>query len=358
MHAELLDLTIIAHDGLHNAFTSLCQWHGQYYCAWRVAPTHHITPPGYLVISQRARSGIATEVGRTILALPGGDCRDPRLYATPEAIYLLCGAYLPAPHQQHWHGLSRVSTDNILQTYWSYTTDGQTWAPLAPTMRPNYWGWSVLRSKQERWVVAAYHMGTSNDISGSLSLFIGETLDALTYAGTLYDGIDLTTDGSIPHTPHYLPCEPVLWQPTPDTLACCARTEAGMDIGISHVPFQNWRWHNTALQLHPSAMLLTPYGWLLAVREVLSTRPRKGEIPTPPTWRTALYTLPAGLMTPRHLLTLPSAGDTGYAGLVLDYLNPKKVYVTFYSQHLPQHPTVTNTLPGTNVWLATVGIGM
>ncbi len=352
MHAKLLDLVMIAQDGLHNAFTSLCQWHGHTYCAWRVAPTHHITPPGHLIMSQRQHWDILQEASRTTLTVPNGDCRDPRLYATPEALYLLCGTYLPAPQQQYWHGLSRVSTDNILQTYWSYTTDGQTWAQMSPTLRPNTWGWSLSHNAtNQEWLVAGYTMGSSTDVSGGIVLYTGQDLARLTYIGTPYDGISSEID----QAPHYLPCEPVLWRPTDDTVACCVRTEQGMDIGITR-DLVHWRWTNTFMRLHPSAILETPHGWLLAAREVITTRSRKGEIAMPPTWRTALYTLPAGSMMPRHLLTLPSAGDTGYAGLALDYINPEKVYVSFYSQHLPQHPTVASRLPDANVWLATIAI--
>ena len=350
MHAELIDLAMIANDGLHNAFTSLCQWQGQYYCAWRTAPTHHITPPGHLVISQRALGNITNEAFRTVLTVPNGDCRDPRLYATPEALYLLCGGYLPAPHQHHWHGLSRVSTDNILQTYWSYTTDGQTWAPLSPTMRPNTWGWSSIR-RQQGWLVAGYTMGTIHDLSGSIVLYAGGDFDNLTYIGTPYDGI--TPEPA--DAPHYLPCEPVLWQPTPGTIACCVRTERGLDSGVTR-DLAHWRWSNSTQQLHPSAILETPHGWLLAAREVITTRSRKGETTTPPTWRTALYELPAGHATPRHLLTLPSAGDCGYAGLALGE-EKDSVYVSFYSQHLPDNPQHASVLPDANVWLATVTIG-
>lgn len=365
MHAELLDLTVIAQDGLHNAFTSLCQWHGQYYCAWRVAPTHHITPPGHLIVSQRARGDIASVAHRATLIIPGGDCRDPRLLPTPDALFLLCGVYLPAPHHQGWHGLSHVSTENILYTHYSYTTNGETWAPLTPALRPNYWGWSALQSQKQAhhpWMLAAYQMGTSHDIGGSLALFVGQDLGTLTYWGIVYDGMCGDSDGSTLLAPHYQPCEPVLWQPAPDTLACCVRTEAGMDLGVSRAPFQRWQWTDTKKHLHPSAVIQTPHGWLLAVREVLTIVAPKQQRnlpaipPPPPIWKTAIYELPAGHTIPRHLLTLPSGGDCGYAGMALGE-ERDTLLVSYYSQHRHEDPSKTSTLSNANVWLATVAIG-
>lgn len=375
MHATLLDLLPLTDNSQHHAFTSLCRWRGDVFCAWRAAPSHHIIPPGHLII-QRRTPALAHPISSN-LSLAEADCRDPRLLPTPEALYLLCGAYLPAPQHEHWHGLSKVSTDNILQTYWSYTVDGLTWAPLTPMMRVNTWGWSALHTPvpvyeqatqrkkwQDYWLVAAYQMGSSYDVSGSLQLFAGDTLATLSYAAPMYDGVLLQTGGTHPDAPHFLPCEPVLWQPAPDSVACCVRTETGMDMGVSRAPYQDWRWTNTFLPLHPSAILATKHGWLLAAREIRTPTPQTERVrgrsilaaPIVPTWHTVLYELPAGGGTPQLLLTLPSAGDTGYAALAAGQ-EPDTVLCSYYSQHLPEQPTVASRLPGAAVWLATLVIG-
>ena len=190
-----------------------------------------------------------------------------------------------------------------------------------------------------------------------ISLFAGKSLLVLSHAYTIYDG-------SAPEAmaPHYRPCEPVLWEPTPETLACCVRTESSMDIGLSRFPYANWRWVNTGRPLHPSTVLRTPHGWLLAAREEVLTGDRS--LPTErqrfasrqKEWRTALFKLPAGYMIPRRLLALPSGGDTGYAGLALG-AEEGTVLCSFYSQHdTLKREAYSTTLPGASVYIATVRI--
>lgn len=348
MHATILETRTITSGTAHHAFTTLCQWQKRWYCAYRVAPSHGITPPGYLVIQQRTPWEQGTPAQE--LHHPLGDVRDPRFLATDEALYLLCGIYLPDPRHQSWHGLRNISTENNLVSHWSHTTDGATWSPLQPILRPNHWAWGVLAVEKLLYVVS-YQMGTVHDTGTTLVLHAGHTLETLTYLGTIYDGLSFAHDGKALRYPHRLPSEPVLWQPAANTLACLVRTEGTMDIGISLKPYTDWRWHTTLYQLHPSAVLETPSGLVFATREVRTI----GRSPTSKaasyvvpltTWRTALYTLPAGSHTPQFLCPLLSYGDNAYAGLALGP-EPNTILVSWYTQtHTMTH------LPGAQVMLA------
>ena len=375
MRAHLLESNQLTTGQAHHAFTSLVQWRDAWYCAYREAPSHGITPPGHLVVhtlTPPLRTN--TTHGRgpwtladtptwathqiTTLAHPVGDVRDPRLIVTDEALHLLCGVYLPDARHQHWHGLSEHATSNILVSHVAHTTDGVTWSPLRPILAPNHWAWGAI-VMEKLWWVASYSMGTVHDTATTLTLSAGVDPWHLVYCATLYDGASLERSGDDFCFPHRLPSEPVLWQPAPDILACAVRTEGGMDSGISQYPYARWRWHNTQRPLHPSAILHTPYGWLLAARAVRTTQDtslRVNRDPDAPerlltrtSWHTTLHQLSPGFHVPQPLLTLPSFGDTGYAGLCAGP-TPDTVCMSWYGQ--PQD----SQLPGAQVSVATIRV--
>ena len=65
-----------------------------------------------------------------------------------------------------------------------------------------------------------------------------------------------------------------------------------MEIGVARHPYQDWRWHNTMEDMHPSAVLDTSYGRLLAGREV-TTEKAGYRKPAKYTTATSLYRLDA-----------------------------------------------------------------
>lgn len=335
----------------HAAFTTLVCWRGRYYCAYRTAPSHHIAPPGHVVVRRIAHDALRhqcltgtltggwEEVGR--LDCQGGDVRDPRFVGTRDALYMLVGVYLQDPRHQDWHGLSQHAPENLLVTHVTWTTDGLTWMPLTPILRPNYWGWSACIIDR-LWYVAAYQGGHTHDHGSTIALFCGATPTALSYYGTIYDGLDFRKDGETSVIPHMWPAEPVLWRPTPDTLACLLRTEGTMDIGLSRWPYHLWRWHATSAMCHPSAVLSMDGDILVAGREVELPPPRRRfssaitQRPARPSCYTTLYGLPPGGYSPRPRLRLPSGGDTGYAGLAPGPL-PNTVLISYYTGHATPH---------------------
>lgn len=349
----------LASDGRHNAFTDLCQWRGTWYCAYRVAQTHGITPPGTLAVQGCHPHDPADwqQVGR--LALDGADLRDPKFVPSDEALYLFCGAYLPHPAHRTFQGLSAYPGDNLIQTMLTYTADGQAWAPLTPILRSQYWGWSVVVTENAYWL-AAYHTGRATE-SASIVLWNGRSLFDLSPYATIYDGADNTMDGGTHRYASWSPSEPVLYVPAPETLACCLRTTGVMALGVSRAPYQDWRWHVRQDTLHPSAVLATQHGRLLAARELRgmetsrraqTARPRRTLPPAAPEITTALFQLQGQRVT--RLLTLESAGDTGYAGLAHGP-DPDTVLVSYYSSHeYIRQGCFGVTLPSSNVYVATV----
>ena len=356
MRATLLDTHCLTAGPAHHAFTTLCRWRDRIYCAWRAGLHHGITPPGHVAISRLSQEWPPRVCTNAMLNHPIGDVRDPRLVPTPDALWCFAGVYLPTVGvHQAWHGLSAVPTDNIVQTHVAWTTDGLTWTPLVPILRPNFWAWGII-VLNGLWFVATYQQGTAFDTATTLTLFSGLSPLRLAYAGTIYDGFNFAKDGEQFRYPHSLPCEPVLWPVSPHILACAVRTETGMDLGVARTSaLTDWRWHTRRQTIAPSAVYVTAYGTLLAGRAVAQYAPSRRDrdatrssLPQT-TWRTSLYHLVPGTHWADLLLTLPSHGDTGYAGLCAG-LEPNTVLVSYYTS------VAESFLPGTDVWLAHIRI--
>lgn len=349
MKATLRSLHRLTGTSQHVAFTDLCQWRTRYYCAFRSARSHNILPKGRLIIMERHRTDAYDDWAATAdFTHPCGDLRDPKFLVTEDVLYLMCGCYLPNPaHRPSLDTLLPAPQDNLLQTYLAYTTDGETWSDLQPILRPNYWGWSGVYNGLI-WTIASYHTGALNDAS-SIALWRGKTPLTLGLIGNIYEGGSYErSPGQGYRYPSSTPFEPVLWADLElNTYGCAVRTHMFLHLGFCCAPYTaaDWRWHNTQQRIHPSAVLQTPQGLLVAGRALTINRCNPSE-----TYETTtvLYALEGRTLEP--LLTLPSGGDTGYCGLAL---GPEDgtILVSYYSQH-----DVPEGLPGAAVYVATVEI--
>ncbi len=336
MHAELLDIATIQDNGLHNAFTTLATWKGNLWLAFREAATHGITPPGHIQIWK----GIGKDLlAHTTIHSPGIDLRDPRFLATEQALYCMIGAYHPVYPATE---LRTDSAENLIRTYCTHTTDGKTWTPLVPILRPNYWGWSLIQTQHPRPVVyaAAYHTGKHGETS-SLLLAAGPSPYQLLPYTICYDGSSLDPDLA----PHYSPSEPVLFQPCPGALGCYVRTEGTMDLGVAVIPYQSWHWHRTPYRIHPSAVLTWKGQRLLVGRSV----PEPGSRSPGSPW-TGLWVAEAQQL--QLLFRLPGGGDCAYPGIVSG-IRPGEFLISYYAQ---DKATQATHLPGASIYLATVKI--
>lgn len=354
MHARILRTDTLASDGAHNAFTDLCTWRGATYCAYRTAATHNIIPPGYLAIHRRKAGELRSWTWTSYLKHPTGDVRDPRFCATRDALWLLCGIYLPNPQWTHSSGLSASPGDNLIVTHASYTTNGEDWSPLIPILRPMYWGWSLIHGPR-CFLSAAYHTGTVRQTS-SVHLWGGKSVPGLLPLGCIYDGASLEVDA-------YTPCEPTLCMLLPDMVACLIRTEQGCQLGIAHTRnLQQWRWRacevTDGATLHPSAILHTAQGWVVAARTLRTMETPRGE-----TYEAAgmgLYHLNPGLARLEPIACVPAlrgAGDCGYAGLT-----PGADEGTILCSYYTQQPYLYtgaygSTLPAADVLVSTLHLG-
>lgn len=356
MKAVLREVIRLTDLTLHNAFTSLCRWRDRYYCAYRVAQSHNILPRGHLVLRDLRVGREDWDSWHDTFELPHADLRDPKFLVTPDCLYLFCGAYLSHPAyaaMAYPPGAPLMlpnTPDNLLQTYMTFTTDGETWAPLMPILRAGYWGWSAIAS-QEACLMASYHSGATWEAS-SIVLWSGEGMRDLRWMRLIYDGASHEREDPMRATPlRYQasePSEPVLWGTLEDRmLGCCLRTDRGLVLGYGRVPYQapDWRWTHTNRSMHPSAVLQTAAGTFLAAREQIVTKRDRAGLATKWASQTTLSLLEGHVVRP--LLTFPSGGDTGYAGLCAG--EDGTILLSYYSSH-----EVPDGLPGSAVYVATV----
>lgn len=347
MHIDILDTQRLVANSLHNGFPSICQWRGNWYLAYRQAATHDITPKGCVTVmgGEQSPPGSALLWERAISVIEHdvGDVRDPRLIPSDDALFMMCGVYVP----QYGQTLSADSTQNIIQTMMTYTTDGWTWAPLRPVLRPNVWGWSAIEGPHS-FITAAYRCGKRSE-THSIELYGGTTPLEQVPLGVIYDGSSIDTRS-------YLPCEPVLYEPAPDTLACLVRTEGQMVIGVaSYRNLRDWRWWNVTPSknsfLHASSVIHTKHGWLMVARCLYET---KTKTRTRVDFSTRLYTLQG--QRAKELISLASEGDCAYGSLCAG-VNEDEYLVAYYSAHKYfKKGTYGTTLPAADIWLTTVRV--
>lgn len=352
MKALLDGMLCITEGTNHHAFTDLCLWKGQYWCAYRIARTHNIVPKGVIHLEKWKypfSSSPYEENGKscTDFTHEEGDMRDPRFFVTPEVLYLYCGIYLPHPAYATYTGaaLSPDPGSNILMTHVAYTTDGKHWSDMSPLLRPNYWGWSVL-SFRKSFYLASYHTGILNEEGSSIMLWKGSTPFFFTPIGVIYNNDPFDKDMA------FFPSEPLLsWSPESGYFECYLRTENGMDIGISGDERPgSWRWVHTNAQIHPSAILRTQHGVLVAARTIHTRKSKRGGLST--TMTTDLYRMSERY--PEHLLTLPSDRDTGYCGLEYGK-GVNEILLSYYSQHeMKTHKEPLLYFTGAQVYLARI----
>lgn len=346
MHTQIENMTCLTEKkNRHHAFTDLCFWGGRYWCAYRESASHNILPKGHLVVESWVSPGDSSFFcddpwEGIVLTHPHGDMRDPKFFATDDVLYLYCGIYLPNPACRHVKGdtLSGSPWNNLLITHMAHTFDGKHWSDFVPILRPNYWGWSMIRQAGDVFTMASYHTGTSPKDPSSIVLWYGTHPYDLSIYVPILGG-------------EFFPSEPILYEKHDgvSTLYCYVRTPRGVSI-LQQSPsrFNKWAVKKTGFPCHPGALLETADGLLMAGRYLEKKKQgRETSIET----TTRLYRVHG--TTFEHLLTLPSGGDTGYCGLAHGQ-KTHKIVLSWYSQHEMCTKNPDLRFPGAHVYAANI----
>lgn len=294
--AEMLPSKRIYDTGAHNAFTDLIRYRNRWFCAFREAAAHVSTDGTIRVLT--SKDGDVWEPAG-LVTYPQGDLRDPKLARTPSGSLMLTTAVAfrsgvakgePVPHRSLVY-LSK---------------DGRTWTEPTKIGDENFWLWRVNWRGTREALSIGYSTGSRD---GFIRLY--RTTDGVHYE-TL---VDRLLDQNYPNE------SSIIFRKNGEALCLLRRdgpSKGGL-LGVSKSPYRDWQWHELQTRIGGPHMIEMPDGRLLA-----AVRLYDGKV------RTSLCWVDSSAHTITEFATLPSGGDTSYAGLVLE---GGRVWVSYYSSH-------------------------
>lgn len=296
---ELVSVTKIWDQGKHNAFTDLIRWHDAWFCTFRESDAH-VGGDGGLRVLESADG--ETWKSAAYITEKGIDLRDPKLSITPDGrLMIVAGGSL-------YEG---TKTLKGRQPRVMFSADGHTWTEPKPVLTDGEWLWRVT-----------WHGGTAYGVSyGSTPRKDKDAQGEPDWTLKLFSSTDgvkynLVTDLDIPGRPN----ETTLRFLPDGEMIALVRREAGSKlawIGRSKPPYKTWKWTETKHQVGGPNFIQLPDGALWAVGRSY-----------PGGAKTVVARMTLDSYEP--VLTLPSGGDTSYAGLAW---HDGLLWISYYSSH-------------------------
>ena len=332
--AYIKNIKKIYSDGRHNAFTDIETWKGHYYVAFRNGNGHASPGPieaqGKITVI-RSADLVKWEVCARIST--DGDDRDPALLHLGNKLGVYFATEYPEDPNQTIHYQGGLGTKpNVIQSHMAFTSDGTSWSQPESVHEFNYVFWQVERFGDDCYATS---WGYAEN-EGTLKIVHSP------------DGHNWKNVAAI--QPGDFPNETGLWI-TDDQkmhLVSRERTREMSYLSESEPPYRDWQFKELNYTVH--CPVFRPVGdelWL-AGKTITAQFPSSVEIPpepspgkiasltrqdarlakTPQDWHTAIWRLVGDHLEP--ILVLPSRGDCGYPGLVVER---NRVLMSYYSQH-------------------------
>ena len=289
LQAQLLQVRKIWDQAPHNAFTDLIRFRDRWWCTFREGQGH-VSPDGAVRLISSADGQSWTSAAR--LESAEADLRDPKLSRTPNGQLMITAAAA-------WHQPNPASH----QTMAWFSTDGVDWSDPVPIGDPGMWLWRTTWSQG-----VAYNVGYSCQQDHFVRLYRSQD-------GRRFDvWVDrLFTDGYPNETSLRFADDGRAW--------CLLRRDGipARQLGTATEPYTHWQWKDLGIQIGGPHWIRIPTG-----QHVAAVRLYDGRV------RTSLCWLDLEQGSLRELLTLPSGGDSSYAGLVW---HEGLLWVSYYSSH-------------------------
>ncbi len=303
--AKIISVDCIWDRAGHNAFTSLVNFNDLFYCAFREGGSHAPQNGNGFFINGSIRV-IASEDGEKWHSVAhifekDVDLRDPKLSVTPDGrLMLLMGG--------------SIYEGNVLRSYngrvcFFNSEDGK-FTPIQKIsidkkIRTQHdWLWKVTWHKGTAYGVV--YQGEKNNLN-KYTVHLLKSTDGIRYK--YVSSLEVTTN----------PNEADIRFLTDERMVIIIRGSPGA-IGVSSTPFKEWKWNPLPVKLGgPELIVLNDNNLICATREY-----NKGN-----TARTILAKVSLSGNF-KKIVTLPSSGDTSYAGMVL---KDGILYVSYYSSH-------------------------
>jgi hypothetical protein len=277
-------------EGAHNAFTDLTRHRNQWLCVFREGRAH-VSTDGAIRIITSDDGKLWKSAAR--LTMNGADLRDPKITHTPQGDLMLTagGAYRERDNQHP------VPQDSFV---W-FSKDGRKWSEPVKIGDGNFWLWRAT------WHAGSVYM-VGYDRAGTTRLYASKDGKQFT---RLAD--PLVSDGR--------PNEATILFRKDGAALCLLRREEGTKngwMGRSRAPYKDWEWSDVGARIGGPNFIELPDGRLIGVVRLYEQRTR-----------TSIVTFDEkGAL--RELETLPSSGDSSYAGLVW---HRDELWISYYSSH-------------------------
>ncbi|MEO6808803.1 MAG: sialidase family protein [Isosphaeraceae bacterium] len=296
---ELVSVKKIWDQGKHNAFTDLIRWHDTWYCTFRESDAH-VGGDGGLRLLESADG--ETWKSAAYITEKGVDLRDPKLSITPDGrLMIVAGGSL-------YEG---TKTLKGRQPRVMFSTDGHKWTDPKPVLTDGEWLWRVTWHGGTAYGVsygATPPKGKDDKSQPNWTLKLFSSTDGVKY--------DLVKTFDIPGRPN----ETTLRFLPDGEMIALVRREADSKlawIGRSKAPYKDWTWTETKHQVGGPNFIQLPDGALWAVGRSY-----------PGGAKTVVARMTLDSYEP--VLTLPSGGDTSYAGLAW---HDGLLWISYYSSH-------------------------
>lgn len=289
---KLIEVRKVWDAAPHNAFTDLIRFKDRWWLAFREAKEHGVSPDGSLRLLV-SDDGKAWESAAK-LSDARGDLRDPKLSVLPDGRLIIATVVA---------FVGRNADPKLRHQSLVYlSADGRQWSEPQKIGQPNDWLWRVTwhgmeglsfgYSTTERSHVRLYRGGVNAKFDALIDdLKLPGEANEIT-ARFMADGTALALARRDP--------EPALW-------------------GVARPPYKEWTWKPLDLRVGGPNFIILPDGRMIA-----AVRLHQPKVHTGLAW----IKLDEGKLEP--CLTLPSGGDTSYAGLVW---HESQLWVSYYSSH-------------------------
>jgi len=290
---RLVSVTKIWDQAPHNAFTDLIRWRDRWYCTFREAEAH-VGGDGKLRILESTDGNKWEPIA--LIEEAGVDLRDPKLSITPDdRLMIVAGGSV-------YRGTKVLKG---MQPRVMFSKDGRQWTAPRRILSNGDWLWRVTWHEGKAYGVS-YASSRAADKTDVVKLVVSD--DGVKY--------DLIAALEVPGSPN----EATLRVLPDGEMMALVRREGGNAfgwIGVSKPPYRNWKWHETRHRLGGPNFLRIPDGNLWA-----TSRSYPGGA------KTVLARMTRDSYEP--VLTLPSGGDTSYAGMVW---HDGLLWISYYSSH-------------------------
>lgn len=288
-------------DGQHCAFTSLIEFKGRYYCAFREGESHIFDKNGNaegkirVLVSGNGRKWKSA----ALTGKDGIDLRDPKLSVTPDGrLMVSLGG-----------SIYREGKFKSAHSHVTFSNDGKTFSVPEPV--------NINRDSDSNrnWVWRVTWQGNTGyavNYEGKNEIFLLSTEDGINY--------DVIRNFEFTEFPN----ESTIRFLNDGRMSMIVRRERGERHafwGVSQAPFTVWEWTELPMYIGGPDHIVLKDGKIIAGGRSLFS---------PKSPKTVIFSVDPEKGTFHERLVLPSGGDTSYPGFLVV---GKELWISYYSTH-------------------------